>query len=214
MKIIVALALVASFGHNFVTGLELSKAKGLINDMANLIHHRFEFNRTDTYQFFLEASNLPPYSWDLQKYKIAKKIAEGSNARFTMIFGGSSVTAGHDNYYSQSHPFVFERRVAPVLEALGVKLVVRNIAQGANNCRPFDYCYASMGGEEADFIAWEQSFNCGRDRAIFEYMARAAYWYNAVIYYIASGGWMPSGCPPSEVSFVFRSLCGNCLWFA
>lgn len=205
MKLITVILWIC-FSSYGVYGLDFDKAKALINEMANLIHHRFEFNRSDTYQFFLEASNLPPYSWDIQKYKIAKKIAEGNNSPYTMIFGGSSVTAGHDNYYAQSHPFVFERRIAPILEALNVKLVVRNIAQGANNCRPFDYCYASMGGETADFIAWEQSFNCGRDRAIFEYMARVANWYNGIIYYIASGGWMPTGCPPSEVFNVCTSV--------
>lgn len=199
MSLIILSVVVLSFYTDFVQAFDATKAKGLINEIANLIHHRFEFNRSDTYQFFLEASNLPPYSWDIQKFKIAKKIAQGDNSPYTMIFGGTSVTAGHDNYYSQSYPFVFERRIAPILEAVGVKLVVRNIAQGANNCRPFDYCYESMGGENADFIAWEQSFNCGRDRAIFEYMARVAYWSNAVIFYMASGGWMPSGCPPSEV---------------
>ena len=35
----------------------------------------------------------------------------------------------------------------------------------------------TIGGFNADFIMWEQSFNCGRDRGIFELMARNAYWY-------------------------------------
>ncbi len=215
MKVTVLLIVLPSI-CSFVAAstFDFSKGKRLLNEMGNLIYQRFEFNRSDTYQFFLEASNMPPYSWDIQKFKIAKKIVENKNSAYTMIFGGSSVTAGHDNYYAQSHPFVFERRIAPILEALGVKLVVRNIAQGANNCRPFDYCYESMGGDTADFIAWEQSFNCGRDRAIFEYMARLAYWYNAVIYYIASGGWMPTGCPPSQVSSVFsQALLSQCHMF-
>lgn len=191
--LVIASCLSSALSYEFVKGKEL------INAAANLIHQRFEFSKPDTRQFFLEVSNLPPYSWDIQKYKIAKKIVDGNNSSYLMIFGGSSVTAGHDNYYEQSHPFVFERRVSAAFEALGVKLIVRNIAQGANNCRPFDYCYESMGGENADFILWEQSFNCGRDRAIFEYMARVAYWSKAVLYYMASGGWMPTGCPPSEV---------------
>jgi hypothetical protein len=180
--------------------IDFKRAKELIHDTANLIYRRFEFDRESTYQFFLEVSNMPPYAWDIQKYKIAKKMVDGTNSSYLMVFGGSSVTAGHDNYYHQSHPFVFQRRVSPIFAAAGVPLTVRNIAQGANNCRPYDYCYESMGGENADFIAWEQSFNCGRDRAIFEYMARVAYWSGAVLYYIASGGWIPSGCPPSAVS--------------
>jgi hypothetical protein len=188
---------------------DFNKAKELLQEASNLIYHRYQFNRSDTYQFFLEVSNLPPYSWDIQKYKIAQKIVDGDKSKpYLMVFGGSSVTAGHDNYYYQSYPFVLERRLSPAFEALGVKLVVRNTAQGANNCRPFDYCYESMGGEHADFILWEQSFNCGRDRAIFEYMARVAYWSGAVLFYMASGGWMPSGCPPSKVQglLVCRSV--------
>ncbi len=82
--------------------------------------------------------------------------------KFLMIFGGSSVTAGHDNYYNQSYPFVAERRMKRALKALGVELVVRNIAQGANNCRPSTYCYESMGGSNADWMGWEQSYNCGK----------------------------------------------------
>ena len=89
--------------------------------------------------------------------------------------------------------------MAPLFKAIGIKLLVRNIAHGASNCRPADYCYGSMGGEKADFILWEQSFNCGRDKAIFEYMARAAYWMEAVLYYMASGGVIPQ-CPKSNVS--------------
>lgn len=184
------------------SAVDFTKAKSLLHDTANLIYRRFDFDRPDTYQFFQEVSNLPPYSWDIQKYKLAKKIVE-RNSSYLMIFGGSSVTAGHDNYYHQSHPFVFERRIAPIMEAAGVKLVVHNTAQGANNCRPFGYCYESMGGENADFIAWEQSFNCGRDRGMFEYIARVAYWSGAVLYYMASGGWIPQGCPPSTVRISF-----------
>ena len=47
-----------------------------------------------------------------------------------MIFGGSSVTAGHDNYYNQSYPFVFERRMTRIFQALNIDLKVHNIAQG------------------------------------------------------------------------------------
>lgn len=79
-----------------------------------------------------------------------------------MLFGGSSVTAGHDNYFEQSYPLVFQRRVASVFEALAVELVVRNIAQGSNNCLPYNLCLNSMGGDDVDWIGWEQSYNCGR----------------------------------------------------
>ena len=44
---------------------------------------------------------------------------------FTVVFGGTSVTAGHDNLYNQSYPFAFERMVKCAFEAAGLTLVVR-----------------------------------------------------------------------------------------
>eukprot|EP01033_Poteriospumella_lacustris_P007876 gene7876-5657_t len=141
---------------------------------------------------------MPNYGWDLIKYKLAEKIVRGnSDEQYLMIFGGTSVTAGHDNYYNQSYPFVFERRIKKAFEALGIKLLVHNIAQGANNCRPSDHCYNAMGGDNADFMSWEQSFNCGRSKDVMEFMARYAYWNGAVIYYVASGGFIPD-CAASK----------------
>ena len=74
-----------------------------------------------------------------------------------MIFGGSSVTAGHDNYFNQSYPMIFKKRMAPIFEALGIDLIVHNIAQGANSCTPYSLCYESMGGWDPDFVNWEVS---------------------------------------------------------
>lgn len=179
--------------------IDFTKVKQQTNEVGNLIYQRYQLDRQDdSHKFFLEVSNMPHYAWDIQKYKIAKKIVN-PNSSYLMIFGGSSVTAGHDNYYNESYPFVFERRVASIFDSLGIKLIVRNIAQGANNCRPFDYCYESMGGGNADYIGWEQSFNCGKDKGVFELMARLSYWYGAVLCYFASGGWIPNNCPVTKV---------------
>ncbi len=90
--------------------------------------------------------------------------------------------------------------MTPIFDALGIKLLVRNIAQGANNCRPFLNCYNAMGGEGADWIGWEQSFNCGKARDVFEQVARMAYWNGGVAYYSASGAFLPNHCNPSTVS--------------
>lgn len=184
---------------------DLEKAKTLANNVANLVYQRFEFNHSQRFQFFIEASNMPEYGWDIIKYKIAKKIVDGDSS-FLMIFGGSSVTAGHDNYYNQSWPFVFERRVKPIFDALGIKLLVHNIAQGANNCRPAANCYDSMGGDNADWIGWEQSFNCGKSKDIFELMARVAYWNGGVAYYSASGAFIPKDCAKSTVRFDYSCV--------
>ncbi len=151
---------------------------------ANLIYQRFEFWHPKRYLFFLYSMNLPTWTWDILKYKLALKVllpigaqakagGAGSNANsrpstaasslssnenkeFLYVFGGSSVTAGHDNWFNESYPMVFQRRLQPIYDALGVPLKVHNIAQGANNCFPADYCYGAMGGAAADWINWEQ----------------------------------------------------------
>ncbi len=143
---------------------------------------------------------MPDYAWDILKYKFALKILN-LNSTFLMVFGGSSVTAGHDNFYSQAYPFVIERRMKPIFAALGVDLLIHNIAMGANQCRPYNYCYEAQGGSSPDWISWEQSFNCGKDRSVFELIARYAVQHRAVMYYIASGGFSPKECPKSNSSF-------------
>ena len=181
----------------FWKSINVVEAKREINKVANLIYQRYEYHNKDWRQFFLGSSNMPNFAWDIVKYKIANKILMG-NCTFLMIFGGSSVTAGHDNYYNQSYPLVIERRMKKVFSSLGIQLIVHNIAQGANNCRPSDLCYEAMGGINADFVGWEQSFNCGKARDVFELMARVAHWNKGVVYYSASGAFLPSGCAPTS----------------
>eukprot|EP00602_Paraphysomonas_sp_CaronLab_P001648 CAMPEP_0185032004 /NCGR_PEP_ID=MMETSP1103-20130426/19815_1 /TAXON_ID=36769 /ORGANISM="Paraphysomonas bandaiensis, Strain Caron Lab Isolate" /LENGTH=486 /DNA_ID=CAMNT_0027567733 /DNA_START=228 /DNA_END=1688 /DNA_ORIENTATION=- len=142
--------------------------------------------------------------WDILKYTFARKILT-SNAQFKMIFGGSSVTAGHDNAYNDSYPLVVERRLGPVLDKVGVHLEVVNIAQGANDCMPSDLCYDTMGGFHADFYSWEQSFNCGREPQYIEVVARLAATNRAAFYVASSGGMVPKECPPSTDSVPYSS---------
>jgi hypothetical protein len=126
-----------------VFSFDFKRAKHLAHYAVNLIHQRYEFD-TRRFQFLLSASNLPTNAWDIMKYKMAKKIAEG-NSSFLMIFGGSSVTAGHDNNYMDAYPFVFERHLAAAFAAVGIDLKVHNIAHGSNNCRPSNLCYEATG---------------------------------------------------------------------
>ena len=114
----------------------------------------------------------------------------------------SSVTAGHDSFYNQSYPSIIHKRMSPILDKLGVELLANNIAQGANNCIPYQMCYEAMGGMDPDWVGWEQSYNCGHDEGVFELAARIAGWSKnkGVVYYSASGAWSPNQCPPSEDS--------------
>ena len=183
----------------------LGSAKTLLQDMLSLIRHRYELDGAGA-MFMHTANNIGAHTWDVIKYKFARKIVDSQikqkqqPQRFLMVFGGSSVTAGHDNYYNQSYPFVVERRLQPVLQALGIALKVTNIAQGANPCLPYSLCYETMGGLDADVIGWEQSYNCGGDEMVSEYMGRvAAFSANrAIVYYSASGAWNPEKCPSSN----------------
>jgi hypothetical protein len=185
--------------------VNFEKALELIQNVLNLIYQRYEFHNANWFQFFIGSSNLGSESWDLIKYKIAQKVLlfhphnseKNHNATYLMIFGGSSVTAGHDNYYQDAYPFVFERRMNDIFHELGMKLLVHNIAQGDNHCRPSDYCYEAQGGDNPDFLGWEQSFNCGKEKDIFELMARIAYWSGGLVYYSASGGFIPNKCGPT-----------------
>lgn len=49
-------------------------------------------------------------------------------------------------------------------------------------------------GDNPDWIQWEQSFNCGKDKGVFELIARVAGWTRAVLFYSASGGYIPTDC--------------------
>jgi len=145
--------------------------------------------------------NILASDWDLIKLRFAEKIlSEGADARFLMTFGGSSVTAGHDNGINVSYPLIVNKRMHAPLAAAGVDLQVHNIAQGANNCLPSNVCYESMGGHDPDFVAWEQSFNCGRDEKIYEIATRFAAWSKTPgsVYFSNSGSFNPTACNASE----------------
>lgn len=63
---------------------------------------------------------------------------------------GTSVTAGHDNYFNQSFPVVWGRIMEEAFTAANVSLVMRNHAMGWNpihpRCahRPFYALYPSV----------------------------------------------------------------------
>ena len=202
LPLLIILSISAAIGTVGTTTpqMQLSSAKEAAIKSLNLMHQRWEFG-SPRLQFLLIAANMGKDAWDIIKYKVAKKFVHSllhKQTQFLMIFGGSSVAAGHDNYYNQSFPFVCERRLKAVFDFLRIPLLVRNIAHGQNQCRPSNLCYNAMGGDDADWLGWEQSFNCGRDRGIFEFMTRLAYWNKALLYFSASGGFAPGHCPKSN----------------
>ena len=187
-------------GSYSISDTNFTKAENLLDKLIHLITYRFSLHDKYRSQLFDVAANMNNNTWDIMKYKLAEKLVANSISKrsFLMIFGGSSVTAGHDNYFKESYPIVFERRMKPIFEALGLNLMVHNIAQGSNDCYPYDLCYEAMGGQNPDWIGWEQSYNCGRDNGVFELMGRMAAWNKAVLYFSASGGFIPDNCGPSK----------------
>jgi len=49
---------------------------------------------------------------------------------------GTSVTAGHDNFFNQSFPVVWGVEMKEAFEAAGVNLTMRNHAMGWNPIHP------------------------------------------------------------------------------
>lgn len=178
---------------------DINLAKTLSNKVLSLIRARYEIDGIIGSNFIRTTQNIGDNTWEILKYKFAYKIVK-PNSNFLMIFGGSSVTAGHDSYYNESYPYILKKRMLPIFNALKVELKVHNIAQGANNCIPYNLCLEAMGGNDPDFLSWEQSYNCGRDEPIFELVGRiAAFSENkAVMYFAASGAWSPDKCPESQ----------------
>ncbi|KAJ1394154.1 hypothetical protein B484DRAFT_425375 [Ochromonadaceae sp. CCMP2298] len=157
--------------------------------------------QVDLFPNFLTMMDIPQLSWDLQKAKFVTLLLEASHSRernrgnrtntggnravgtktdtfnlsFVVGFSGSSVTAGHDNYFNESYPDVFRRALEPVFAAMGVPLTVRNHALGNNPCFPYDACVKTHMGEDLDVLAWEQSMNCGRSSKPLDTFSRAAH---------------------------------------
>jgi hypothetical protein len=176
-------------------------AKIRAQEIINLIYQRFELKTVSQLQLFMLSLNLASSSWDSLKMRFVEKIlTEGSN--FTMVFSGTGVTAGYDNYMHQSYPAIVERRLSPIFHSLGIKLIVRNIAQLHVDCRLSNYCLEAMGGPQSDFISWENSFDCGSFKDVHEFIARVAGWHKAVLFYAVSGAFSLDGCPASQVGLL------------
>jgi len=134
---------------------DLEKAKIYSQELLDLIYNRYEMHNEQVSVYFFTAWNFGNDAFNVYKYRFARKIMEG-NAKYIMTFGGSSVTAGHDGKLSSSFPMIAEKRLRPIMEALGVEFIVDNIAQATNNCIPYGLCYESMGLINPDFVGWEQ----------------------------------------------------------
>lgn len=184
-----------------VEGIEIDRAKDHALRLADLIHNRYELQTWNRGAYFYITTNIASSAFDVYKYRMAKKIMQ-KNSRYLMLYGGSSVTAGHDGQFNSSFSQIADKRLRPILEALGIEYKTDNFAQSANNCIPYGWCYETMGEKDPDWVNWEQSYNCGHDSASFELTGRVAGQSKnrGAIWYSASGAFSPIGLPPSEFS--------------
>lgn len=187
--------------RSLVGKADLTKAKDLLIKVLDLIYNRYELYDNEVSGFFYAVQTFNAHSWDIWKYRFAKKIIKGDDS-YIMTFGGSSVTAGHDNQRNSSYPGIVEKRLKDIFEAAGVDFRVHNIAQGANGCWPYELLYETMGEIDPDFVGWEQSYNCGHDMPSFTATTRVAGMSKArgSVYFTASGAWLPNDHNESEFS--------------
>jgi hypothetical protein len=139
----------------FARKAQFEDAKVKLKKLLSLIYNRYEFGGPYGNKFFMTSNNISPETWDILKMKLGMKMLT-PNATFLATFSGSSVTAGHDNYFAQSYPMILKKRMGDIFSTVGIDLQVRDIALGANNCSPYVLCYESMGGSDPDFLNWEQ----------------------------------------------------------
>ena len=125
----------------------------------------FETWEVDKYPNFLKSCSMTKHSWDIMKLKFRRKIImaemSGDSQNFTICFGGSSVTAGHDSPFNLSFSVLTGPLISDALIDLGINVVIRSVALGNNPCYPYDLCAKTFCGGDADIVHWEQSYFCG-----------------------------------------------------
>ena len=101
-----------------------------------------------------------------------------SKSPFVISFGGSSVTAGHDNLHKDAYPQVMANFLEPAMAAAGSKLTVRNQAMGGTASTPWSLCLRNFLGDDTDIAVWEFSMidagNGGDGLRLKEYFLRNA----------------------------------------
>jgi hypothetical protein len=108
------------------TFANISNAKSLTKSLLSLIYNRYELGSPEGRQYFLLANNIPNSTWDVLKYKFAKKIANSAlhnqKSEYIMVFTGSDLTTGLGNHLNESYPMIVQKRLEPLLAALGITL--------------------------------------------------------------------------------------------
>lgn len=103
----------------------------------------FDWN-ISSYPLFLNSFHVPKVAWDIQRSKFIKLMLQSNNIkRFTMGFTGSSVTAGHDNFFFESYPFIVKNQLQTIFTSLNITFQVLNHAIGNNPVSLCSFSYYS-----------------------------------------------------------------------
>ena len=193
------------FGAAF-TQWNISHARNITQDFLSLVRHRYELHKQKGSQYFFTSNNMDTKTWDIMKYKFAKlmigNIFLNHNDDFVMVFGGSNNTVGVRNFFHESYPMIVEKRLGPLFSAMGIKLIVHNIAGRNEACSPHVLCYEAQGLADPDVVGWEQGVDCKEpsNDASYELAARIAAFSSrkGIVHFTSPVFWSTSNCPASE----------------
>ena len=200
------------FGAAF-TQWNISHARNVTQDFLSLVRHRYELDKLKGSQYFFTSNNIDTNTWDMMKYKFAKlmigNIFLDRDDDFVMAFGGSNNTVGVRNYFHESYPMIVEKRLGPLLKAMGIRLVVHNIASRRATCSPYVLCYEAQGLVDPDVVGWEQGGECKEpsNDAAHEQVARIAGSSSrrGMVHFTSPAFWSTSNCPPSKEKIPYCS---------
>jgi hypothetical protein len=172
-------------GDDWSSSLHFKKIETIKKDVDFIQHRIWNEWNVSSYPNFLQLMHIPPLSWKLQKLKFIRLLSDSLREKneeekrernaFVIGFSGSSVTAGHDNYFSEAYPNVVYENLLPFFNLLNISLIVRNHAVGNNPCYAYDACIETHLGGDLDIVGWEQSMNCGRDPRPLDTFTRQTY---------------------------------------
>ena len=103
---------------------KFEQARSLSSKLRGEIHQYWQI---DSFPKFKQTVHIPRAHWETYKRKFEYLVAHPNSTKtFKIAFGGSSVTAGHDNFLSEAYPALVKKQLTPIFELLGVKLEVWN----------------------------------------------------------------------------------------
>ena len=101
---------------------KFEQAKTLSSKLRGEIHQYWQI---DAFPDFKKTMHIPKAQWETYKKKFDYLLTHPNSTKtFVIAFGGSSVTAGHDNFLTEAYPALVRQQLTPIFELLGVKLQV------------------------------------------------------------------------------------------